>query len=114
MDPFIKFFQQYGAIFQLVHIVLTIVLAVLGIIAYIKYFKKSEVKVEKAKKPKLPKVKAEKDDHYNLVIKDEHNVIIFNQNYKSKLKAKAAISKNIKALRKASKSPKSYKISKLK
>lgn len=114
MDAFVKFFQQYGAIFELIHVALTIALAVLGIIAYIKYFKKSKVTVEKVAKPKLPKVKAEKNDRYNLVIKDEHNVVIFNTNYKNKLKAKSAVSKNIKELRKANKSPKSYKITKIK
>lgn len=112
MDAFVKFFQVNFGYFLLASLIIGVGQATLIVVDFILRHKKA--KKEKVVKPKMPKVKEVKDDHYNLIIKDEHNVIVFNQNYKTKCKAKMSIKKAIKELHKANKNPKSYKITKIK
>lgn len=111
MDPFNAFFQQYGGIFQLI----SLVAALSAIAFYVHNFCKTHEKkvAPKVEKQKLPKVKAEKVNCYNLIVKDDHNVVIFNMNYHSKHKAKLAVKNAVKELYKANKKPNTYHISKI-
>ena len=108
MDPFNAFFQQWGGIFTFI----SFVAAVAAISFYVYNFLKTHEK--KVEKDKMPKVKAEKRNRYNLVIKDERNVIIFNTNYLTKYKAKMAVKQTVKELHKANKKPNTYIITKIK
>lgn len=112
MDPFNAFFQQWSGVFTLI----SLVAACTAISFYVYNFIKTHEKKVDPKVPKIkaPKVKVEKKDRYNLVIKDDHNVIIFNTNYQKRYKAKAAVKPTVKELYKANKKPNTYIITKIK
>lgn len=112
MDPFNAFFSKFGGIFQLISLVAAVTALAFYVYNFIKTHESKVVK-PKVEKEKMPKVKAEKVDRYNLIIKDEHNVVIYNTNYKSKYAAKSAVNKVVKELCKANKKPNLYKISKI-